>query len=201
MDLGAYANIENLEEIVAKNGIEVPRLRGYRLMSKEEPISDEDIKQRKKDDELDICEWLIRADWRVGACGHELSDRTDRNCRKYLYNKTEICENFQGEEYVHYIPVGIKWNKIHGKRRKNLKWEIRKNNKAVDKQFNMFNKYAGKKDVLMIHARIGGVNGGCSNWNYFGGEELKKKSWFLDAVDDAFDCTYCDIYAKINMEE
>lgn len=199
MDLGAYANIENLEEIVVKNGIEVPRLRGYRLMSKEEPISDEDITQRKKGDEIRICERLIEADWIANSCSREFSDRTDRNCRKYLSYTAETRENFMGREYTHYNYTGIKWDKIHGKRRKNLKWEIRQNNKAVDKQFNMFNKYAGREDVLMIHARIGGIDGDCSNWDSFGGDELRKKSWFLDAVDDAFDGTYCDIYAKIEV--
>lgn len=32
MDLGAYAQIEELEELAKLNGIQVPRLRGYRLM-------------------------------------------------------------------------------------------------------------------------------------------------------------------------
>ena len=39
MDLGAYANIEDLDEIAKKNNIEVPRLRGYRLMSEETPVN------------------------------------------------------------------------------------------------------------------------------------------------------------------
>lgn len=33
MDLFAYTQIEDLEEIAKENGIECPRLRGYRLMS------------------------------------------------------------------------------------------------------------------------------------------------------------------------
>ena len=37
MDLGAYAQIDDLDKIARKNGIEVPRLRGYRLMKDEEP--------------------------------------------------------------------------------------------------------------------------------------------------------------------
>ena len=35
MDLGAYAQIDDLSEIARRNGIEVPRLRGYRLMKDE----------------------------------------------------------------------------------------------------------------------------------------------------------------------
>ena len=33
MDLGAYAQITNLEQIMKNNGIEVPRLRALRLMN------------------------------------------------------------------------------------------------------------------------------------------------------------------------
>ena len=37
MDLYAYAQIDELEEIMKANDIEVPRLRGVRLMSQEKP--------------------------------------------------------------------------------------------------------------------------------------------------------------------
>ena len=58
----------------------------------------------------------------------------------------------------------------------------------------MWNKYAGKENVLYIHSRIGG-----GNWDYYGGNELSKQPWFLEKVDDCYDDTYCDIYAKINL--
>ena len=45
MDLGAYANIENLSAIASANGIDVPRLRGYRLMVKEEPITKKELEE------------------------------------------------------------------------------------------------------------------------------------------------------------
>jgi hypothetical protein len=44
MDLGAYMNIEELDEIAKDNGIEIPRVRGYRLMINEKPLSKEEIK-------------------------------------------------------------------------------------------------------------------------------------------------------------
>ena len=58
----------------------------------------------------------------------------------------------------------------------------------------MFNKYVGRKDILYIHARIGG-----GNWSYYH-HRVDKQPWFIEKVDDAFDSTYCDIYAKINAE-
>ena len=36
MDLGAYSQTEDLDEIAKRNNIHVPRLRGYRLMKNEE---------------------------------------------------------------------------------------------------------------------------------------------------------------------
>lgn len=49
MDLGAYAQIEQLEQLLTANHIEIPRLRGLRLMSEEEPFSEEDIYKKYED--------------------------------------------------------------------------------------------------------------------------------------------------------
>ena len=43
MDLGAYANIDRLEETIKKNNIVIPRMRGLRLMSEEELVTAEDM--------------------------------------------------------------------------------------------------------------------------------------------------------------
>ena len=43
MDLEAYAQIEHLSKIMEINGIEVPRLRGLRLMRYEPTVTEEDI--------------------------------------------------------------------------------------------------------------------------------------------------------------
>lgn len=115
MDLYAYSQIEKLDDLAKKNGIVVPRLRGYRLMSEEEAMSEEAL------------ESLI-------------------------------------EE--------------HGENSRDT--------------FETFNKYSGRFDVLYIHARIGGGNWlSCRN-------QVKNQPWFLEKVDDFYDNTYCDIYAKID---
>jgi hypothetical protein len=62
------------------------------------------------------------------------------------------------------------------------------------RQWELWNKYAGKDDILYIHTRIGG-----GNWSYYG-KEVVSKPWFLERVDDAYDDTYCDIYAKIKPQ-
>ena len=111
----------------------------------------------------------------------EMSERTDRIIEKYMETDGRMT-------------TGIKWDKVHGKKRKMFKWELRKAKRSVEEQMKIFNKYCGQ-DVLYIHARIGG-----NNWNYYDGESLRKEPWFFEKVDDAFDNTYCDIYAKINGE-
>ena len=93
-------------------------------------------------------------------------------------------------------PVGIRWDRIHGKKRKTAKYAIKQYKKAVIDNINVFNKYAGRDDVLFVHARIGG-----DNWNYFNGPSIvASHPAFLEKVDDYFDSTYCDIYLKIDPE-
>lgn len=176
MDLGAYVQIEELEKIAKKNGIEVPRLRGYRLMSEEQPV---DIKSFFNRIAGECCCNLIESDWGANDW-YEFSERT----------------KFYTSYYTRKINGGgcePRWDRIHGFKRKKLKFEIKKQKRAITKQYETYNKYCGRNDILYIHARIGG-----GNWSYFGGDELKKNEWFLEKVDDAYDSTYCDIYAKIN---
>ena len=83
------------------------------------------------------------------------------------------------------------WDRIHGWKRKVLKTFIHNEQKRVEAQRLLWNKYAGRDDILYIHARIGG-----GNWSYYH-DQVDTKPWFLEKVDDSFDSTYCDIYAKI----
>ena len=178
MDLIAYSKISDLESLASLNGIHVPRLRGYRLMSEEAPISAEEISQIEKN--------ILRWTYKSGCCSiprfcldagcSEFSPKTDRIRAKYLDENGDL-----------------RWELLHGKHRKNMKFAAKKKKMAVRKQYEVFNKYAGMEDVLYIHARIGG-----ENWNYYRGYLLEKEEWFLERVDDSFDSSYCDIYAKIN---
>lgn len=184
MDLGAYAQIDDLSQIMTNNGIDVPRLRGLRLMKDENPLTEKEIKDLINYSALLSCADFCRSDFlSLDPDGFELSDRTDRIINKYLFQRDN--------EYT-----GVKWKYIHGRKRKMFKYAFKQANKRVRAQWNVWNKYCGRDDVLYIHARIGG-----GNWNYYGGPELEKQSWFLEKVDDYFDCTYCDIYAKIKGTE
>lgn len=179
MDLGAYANIENLSAIASANGVDVPRLRGYRLMAEEEPVSKEELGKEIHQQQLYAIMSMLRE---VAPSCYEYSKRTRRLVRKYMVLEDVL------------YPVSVRWDQLHGKRRKKAKYLMKQVAKTVSAQYNMFNKYCGRDDVLYIHARIGGAN-----WIYYNKNgAIENQPWFIEKIDDAFDSTYCDIYAKID---
>ena len=178
MNLGAYANMDSLDEIVKKNNIVIPRLRGYRLMAEEEFISIESMKEVFQDIEIDECENLVTAipAYKIYSNIHCFSSEKDKKIKRFIKDNKVL------------------WENIHGKFRKNLKLAIKNKKRAIKKQFETFNKYVGRKDVMMIHARVGG-----DNWKYFDcSKTVATQPWFIEKVDDCFDSTYCDIYVKIS---
>ena len=180
MDLGAFININELQNIASKNNIIVPRLRGYRLMKDEKQIDDNDltyIKDSVFNDALHSCP-LYYPD----ACEFVYCDERTR-----LEKKLAIKEG----QYI----VDLRWNLIHGKNKKRIKFALKKRIKNCKKQLDTFNKYVGRDDILYIHARIGG-----GNWNMYK-DEVIHQPWFIEKVDDWFDDTYCDIYARIEVPE
>ncbi len=184
MDLGAYVNIGDLDRIAEKNKICVPRLRGYRLMSAEEPVNLKeiiDINDIAVNAVTLLCEatpyWSAHPEW------YELSKLSD--VRKHYY----LVEDIDEDGWKHYS--GVRWDRVHGRKRKILKTIIHNKVARIKKQYAVWNKYAGKENILYIHAIIGG-----GNWSYYH-DEVDKQSWFIEKVDDSFDSTYCDIYAKL----
>lgn len=189
MDLGAYIQIDALDGIAKKNGIEVPRLRGYRLMKVEKPVTKEEIEQIKKSAAVEEAKELIEQPpfWYSNPFWYDYRKKVNRKREYYL--TSEIDE--EGKQRF----TGIRWDRIHGKKRKALKFAIKQRQKGIQKQFDTWNKYAELDGILYIHARIGG-----GNWLYYG-DEVSEKPWFLEKVDDWWDCTYCDIYAKVKISE
>lgn len=186
MDLGAYANIDRLEKLVKANGIDVPRLRGYRLMKNETPVN---ITELFNNIEVDCCDDLVEYCWGED-CGFWWGDR-DRKKKRYMTYHTDTLDD--GRTIIIYDKV--KWENIHGKHRRTLKFAVKKAKKARLAQFETFNKYCGRDDILYIHSRIGG-----GNWSYYY-KEVVDQPWFIEKVDDSFDSTYCDIYAKLTVKE
>ena len=191
MDLAAFIQIEDLGKIAQENGIEIPRLRGYRLMKDERPLAKEEIEEIKHDAAIEALRDLLHSVpfWSYTSHLSYYNERVRK--REEYYFVTAIDE--KGREYY----SDIRWDRIHGKKRKILKLAIKKAHQRVEVQYNTWNKYAGKENVLYIHSRMGG-----GNWEYYDGKkELMSKPWFLDRVDDWWDSTYCDFYAKIKNGE
>lgn len=190
MDLGAYAQIDDLSKIMEDNGINVPRLRGLRLMKDEEPVTDGELKTMARKEGLrrcaDLCQSLPPFNWNSRVS--EFSDRTDALIEYYC-----ILPKYENGAINHCDPIDIRWDRVHGKKRKAFKYVIKKAKKEVYQQFEMWNKYVGRSDVLYIHCRLG-----AGNWDYYKGRDIiESQPWFLDKVEDNFDHTYMDIYAKI----
>ena len=200
MDLYAFAQMGRFTELMGRNQIDIPRLRGVRWMGEEEVVSEEEIKR----DIFAESSWVLKQAvtstprFSLHPLWHEYSEWTDRLKRYYLIEETyeerwPDCVTGQEKTVVQRDVVGARWDRIHGKNRKNLKYMLKKKSRAVRRQADMHNKYVGRKDVLKIHARIGG-----KNWvNYDAHLTVEKQPWFLEKVDDSFDRTYCDIYVLI----
>ena len=187
MDLGAYMQIDDIDEIAKKNNIEVPRLRGYRLMRDEKPVNIR-AEVNKKRIAVDCVEDLCTSIpfWNPNNCMSEFSNYTD-------YLKTLFLVKAKDKENSYPKFVDVRWDRIHGWKRKILKTYIHNEYKRQCKQWEVWNKYVGKDDILYIHARIGG-----GNWPYYY-DKVVDQPWFIEKVDDSFDSTYCDIYAKIEV--
>lgn len=185
MDLYAYTQIENLDAVAKANGINIPRLRGYRLMGNETRSNEGDVEELLREYEMEVYESACTSSFAINPTVWAYCGRTRRVEEKYLIKRVDE----KGREQT----VGFRWDRLHGKRRKNLKYSLKNKKRRVLEQVDTFNKYVGRKDVLYIHARIGG-----GNWLYYGGTEIERQPWFLEKVDDCWDSTYCDIYAKID---
>lgn len=188
MDLGAYIQINELDQVAKANGISIPRLRGYRLMKDEKPMGREGFAQLFHDCEMEAIDDLCTSIpfWSANSSCRLLSQKTDRTRTYYV--------KYGVDEDGLRVPVGIRWDRIHGKKRRVLKYAIKKNKKRALAQYTLWNKYAGQENVLYIHSRMGG-----GNWNVYSEKEsIAGQPWFLDRVDDWWDGTYCDFYARIN---
>lgn len=169
MDLTAYKQIADLSKVAEANGIDVPRLRGYRWMGAETPQSEEDTQSYIQ--EVLISEW------------HGL-ERIASNLLEDAINRDMSAWN-----------ADMSWKHYHEETIYTFEYSYRE-------QIEAWNKYAGRKDVLMIHSRMGGTevetyDDETEEWKVV--YSLEDQPWFLDHVRDAYDSTYCDIYAKLTI--
>lgn len=186
MDLVAYAQIEDLDELVKKNDIVVPRCRGYRLMKDEEPVN-LNYNYLRHNIELSTIVRLCQSEWGRSEWV-TFNDYTKRRCEYFIKNYEFYWEP---KDKPGYKEPQIRWDRLKGKNKRIFITAVKNELRRYREQYDVWNKYSGKENILYIHARIGG-----GNWpSYY--TEVVGKPWFIEKVDDAYDSTYCDIYARL----
>ena len=126
MDIGAYARIDDLSKILASTGVDIPRLRGLRLMATEEKISEEEIKEMTASADVDAVEDLVRScpPWSVGSDCHSYCWRTDKNLKRFLvYTK---------DESGYDRPTAVRWEKSTAKEERKLSYLPRRRPNASE---------------------------------------------------------------------
>ena len=183
MDLGAYAQIENLESIAKSNGINIERVRGYRIMAKEKPLLENEINKIVNNIAYDRIDSLF-AEVNEPFIGRCLcyGNKYEKKRRKYTYGNEDTI-------------TCIRWSRVRGKLRRKIKFIFKEAKKDVYEQYKLWNEYAGKENILYIHAKLGE-----SNWSGVYHKMYNKEQWYLGSCNDAYDFAYCDIYAKL-MED
>lgn len=178
MDLYAFSKIDDYATLLKENGIDICRLRGIRCMGDEEPQDEESTKRYISEKSLDIVRDIARktgnSRWFIPLCwSHDC--KTDK--RVYKWTK---------DGFIH-------WEHINGRRRKAIKYLIKKAKRNVKTFDELFNKYVGRADVFMVHTKTGS-----DSWVHF---DYTGEPWCLGQVDDLWDETYQYVFVKVNVEE
>ena len=193
MDLGAFVRIRGMKQLADLNEINVPRTRGYRWMAAEKPVTEEEMADLRERIETLTCDDAPRTEpmFSLSPMYTEFSLRTSKLVSQYMDVSEKEVTDGNGRKYKRRV-VKPDWNKITGQDAENLKIMLRNAVEQLEEQYSLFNEYAGKEGVLYVHARIGTKNGTKYKWT-----DLMDKPWFIAGTDDAFDDTYCDIYARV----
>lgn len=194
MDLQAYMQIEDLSPILKENNIDIPRLRGIDLCVTMTPWTKEDIDNCVRDLEFWCCEGLCCSDpfWNPNSWVSTSSEWTDHLRHYYMEYHSDSDSKVDGW-------TAIRWDRIHGWKRKVLKTYIHNRKTELLKYVEKYNSYCGREDLIRVHSRMGG-----NNWAWDDADWIKHRNeivsapWFVDRVDDWFDDTYCDFYCKIS---
>lgn len=194
MDLYAYRQMEEkIDQDKLADFFGIYRLRGIRFMGEEEKIPEKDIQECITRTGFTWCENVLEdMNPKTGkdVWGWNGDERRRRRYFKYQHRH----EKDESGEYDYDEIVAIRWENIHGKARKKAKQLLKEARKSVTANLELFNKFAGNKNVLMIHTRTGG-----GNRDYYKMHQLpfRQPRWLGDA-DDYFDDTYADIYFDIS---
>lgn len=168
MNSDQILNNNTLDHYLVDNDIFIVRLRATMLMKDQKPIS------INKMNEMmlayineNVCSYLTKYPFYHNRKHKALSYMRDEHGRLDAVKKVYL-------------------NKLHGKKKKDVKWIIKQTKEKFLKQFELWNSMCGK-NVLYVCARQGGLN------RIYYPIDTTHPMYLAD-VDDAYDRTYCDIY-------
>ena len=163
-----------LKKLMERNYINVPFPADYEVMTYESPLTDKQIRTCINNHTVCLLE-------------ERLPDKI-KNMRPRVYSVSRSLPSFDVER------LNIHWNlmSIHGRFKKRLKFDIKMSSRNIMSQYQMFNKYAGRDDVICIysHLRKADTDTIC---------ELKRQPYFLDRIPHYDgDETYYFVYCKLS---
>lgn len=128
-------------------------------MENEKCLSEEDIENCLNEARARAYEHVLTADppFSINPESYILSYTTDQRKKKYLIQEEQTRvyyppDNPEGKSYTTTVIKGFRWDLLHGKRRKAVKYYLKKELRCKKHQLPVWNKYAGQKNVLYIRA-------------------------------------------------
>ena len=164
----------------------IPTVSWVQIMEVQKEIPQEEIQMAIKENEIENIVGLIDNDKRWNDPRLESTSsgymRYPKRCRYVKYDKDTESE------------TSVVWENIHGKHRKTAKFLCKKGRKRIINNFNTFNKYVGRDDVVCLNLLINTFN------KYSFAKDLTKHPAFIEWVSGGFDADYCDMYFKIDPQ-
>ena len=140
MDLYAYSQIDKLDELVKANGIDIPRLRGYRLMSEEKAIPEDEIERQARRSYRETRQlYTPTAHWRIiGVNNRREIKGKARYYAKQTRKQLRTYNKYAGKEgivMVHARLGGANWKYYDGPLMEMRPWFIEKVDDGADNTY------------------------------------------------------------------
>lgn len=121
MDLFGYLQIDRLQDVADKNGISIPRVRGYRLMSEEKAVTKEELQEDIVDSLALVYEKAI-----FHFKGNYSDEGVNKLKKKLFIRDYAPITLSNGMTVSVGRTVDLRWNLLHGKNKKIMKYMVKK---------------------------------------------------------------------------
>lgn len=167
-----------LNDLIAEvTGTSLISIQDIRFMRDEELYSEESIQDTINRNDMSVIKHLVMSKWSY-------------NPKRFLGLFPELFKKYIDYDRFKKTGKGIIWENIHGKKRRVAKYETKKFHKSIRNQYETYNKYVGRDDVLYFHTIL-------NNEQY---NKLCSSSSYIEDVADWFDPRYRDMYFKADPD-